>query len=64
MHRSGQPSQFIDDLIARLPPMVKLRQIAQQLPRGLVQQRGLTFRAPGARASAAMAVRIGHRGQP
>jgi hypothetical protein len=41
--------------------MVKLRQIAQQLLRGLAQQRGLTFRAPGVWAFAAMAVRIGHR---
>jgi hypothetical protein len=64
VHSRGQQSQFVDDLIAGLPPIVKLRQVAQQLLRGLARQRALAFRASGARASAAMAVRIGHRGQP
>jgi len=63
-HRRGQLSQFVDDLIAGLPPMVKLRQVAQQLLRGLTQQRVLAFRTPGPGTPTAMAVRIGHCGQP
>jgi len=64
VHRRGQPSQLVDDRIVGLPPMVKLRQVAQQLLRGLTQQRVLAFRTPGPGTPTAMAVRIGHCGQP
>jgi len=63
VHRRNQPLQFVDDRIVRLPAMVKLRQVAQQLLGSLAQQSASTFRAPGTRTPAAMVVRIGHRGQ-
>ena len=63
VHRGGQPSQLLHDLVGGLPRKPKVRQVAKQLLCGLAQQPALTFRAPGARPSAPMAVRAAHRRQ-